>query len=128
MNVRPPLVPHDEAPKPMNPRERPLDDPPVATESLARLDAFARDPRRNAAQTGRDAVGAVIVGFVRVELLRPTPGTTARAADGRHGIQHRDEHVPIVEVGRRHLYAQSMSNWSLSRCYCRVRPAGEALA
>jgi hypothetical protein len=108
MNVRPPLVPHDEAPKPMNPRERPLDDPSIATESRARLDAFARDPRRDAAHAGRDAEGAIIVGFVRVELLRPTPGTTARAADGRHGVQHRDEHLPLVKVGRRHLHTQGM--------------------
>jgi hypothetical protein len=106
MDVRPPLVPDNKAPKPMNPRKCPLDDPSIAAESRARLDTFARDSRRDAAHAGRDAEGAIIVSFVRMELLRSTPWTTTRPSDGLHGVQHGDEHLSIVEVGRRHLHTQ----------------------
>ena len=51
MDVCPPLVAHLEAAQTIQPRQRPLNDPPIASEALARLDAAPGNAGDDAARS-----------------------------------------------------------------------------
>ncbi len=123
MNVRPPLVPDDKAPKSMNPPKRPLDDPSIAAESRARLDAFAGDSRRDAAHAGRDAEGAIIVSLVRMELLRPSPWTTFPESVRHQQLAHAHTGVQRLRLSSNRTQRHGVATGGRRDVEVHVRPS-----
>lgn len=104
---RQPLVPRPQAPEARRPRQRALRYPPGPAELLAALDAAARDPRRNPPRPTLRPTGRCIIGFVRVQLVRPLPLAADRPLDRLHGIEHSFERKRIGAVG----HAEPAAQW-----------------
>ena len=102
VNVVPPLVADLQTPITVQPRERPLDHPPVPSQPLARFDAAPSDARGYASLPKRLATAREIVAFVGMQLLRALARSSARLTDrldGVHGLLQ--ELLRVVDVGRR---------------------------
>jgi hypothetical protein len=99
MDVDPAFVADGEASELVKPCEAALDHPAIAAEPLAGLDAspgYARlDPT---AVTGATAA-PMVVGFVGVQLVRPSSRSAALARDMWHGIEQFLERHAVVDVG-----------------------------
>ena len=101
MNVIAPFVANTQPAEAVEPRPRALHDPTVTTEPLARLDAAARDPRRDAALSQRAPQRVRVVSLVGVQLLGPLARTPPPPAPDRHdGVHHCEQHPGVVDVGR----------------------------
>ena len=100
MDVVAALVADHEALHLVQPRERPLDDPAVAPEALARVDLRPRDAALDPAPLERPLVATRAVPLVGVELLRTLARATDLAADGRDGVDEALEERDFVDVGR----------------------------
>ena len=95
-------MPQDQASLAVEPREGPLDDPSMASQSLLGLDAPARDPRDDAAHAARLTALPRIVPFVGVHLVRALSRATAPPpAQRRHRIEQLLEQLTVVEIGFR---------------------------
>jgi hypothetical protein len=102
--VGPPLVADSQAAAAQEPGERALDHPPVPAQPLARLDAAAGDPGRDAAPAEGPPQRRVVVPLVAVELGRALAGSSrfaARADDGRDRVDQGEQLGRIVGAGRR---------------------------
>ena len=87
VEVSPPFVPYLQPPVAVEPRQRPLDYPPVSPQPLARLDAAPGDAALDAALAQRLAAAGEVVAFVSMELLlRPLPRAATRSANRRDGV------------------------------------------
>ena len=71
-DVEPPLVADCEPSRLVEPCEAAFDHPPMAAEFLTGLDATSGDAGLDLAVQARSAPTPVIVGFVGVQLVRPT--------------------------------------------------------
>src|SRR5919199_5246198 len=103
MNVVAPLIADAQPPVAVEPSARALDHPAVAPQPLARLDAFARDPRRDAtpAQLGPQRGG--VIRLVGVQLLRALArAAPAAALDRLDGVDGFEQHAGVVHVGPAH--------------------------
>jgi hypothetical protein len=103
MDVGTSLVADGKAAEAMEPRNRPLDDPSVPTEALAVLDASARDARSDAAGTTDHPTEDVVVGLVGVKLVRARARSAAADLDRRQLVEHRPEHLAVVQIGAREV-------------------------
>ena len=83
VDVSPPLVAHLQPPVPLQPRQRPLHNPPVSAQLLARLDASPRDARGDAPLPERLAAAREVVAFVGVQLLRALTRASAAGLPDR---------------------------------------------
>ncbi len=101
MDVGAPFVTNLQAAVAVEPRARSFHDPAVAAQPLARLDALARDARRDAspAQLGpqRGRVIRLVGVQLRGALARAAPPAALDRLDGIHGFEH---HARVVDVGR----------------------------
>ena len=95
------FVAHGQAPEAVEPGERPFHHPAVASQSLARLDAFAGDARDDAPLAASQATERIVVAFVRMQLAWPLPGAAALAPHWHDGIQGGLQHLTVVDIGRR---------------------------
>ena len=85
MNVGPPLIPDRQAARPMEPRQRPLDHPPMPAQPLSRLDPLARDPDLDSAAAQEPAAAGDVIRLVGMELGRafaPPPNQGPDRAQG----------------------------------------------
>lgn len=102
VHVCPPLVTDAQAPVTIQPRDSALDYPAMPTESLATLDAPARDARRDATSAQLLQQRLRVISLVGVQLR----GALARAADGAldrlDGVHRLKHHAGVVDVGRAH--------------------------
>ena len=82
------------------PSQRSLDDPAVAAEPFAALDAAPSDPGRDAAGSALAPATAIIVSLVGVWLVGSAPwATTTGGAHARQRIERGGQHAAIVVVG-----------------------------
>lgn len=81
------------------PGVRALDHPAVAAESVIALDAFAGDAILDAAALEVSAAARIVVAFVGMQLVRPTPRLAAGAGHSRQRIDQLLEDHGIVPVG-----------------------------
>ncbi len=100
MDVGATFVTNGEAAEAIEPGERAFDDPAVAAELLAAVDATPGDTRLDVTLPATGPAAAMIERLVGVELIGPTAGPPAGALDGRNGIEHRFQHQAVVPVGR----------------------------
>lgn len=103
MQISTPLVAHRESSEAIEPGQRPLHDPPVPPEALARVDAATGDAREDATRTAGGAAAREVVAFVRMQLVRamawPT-SPTARLADRLDRVQGGFQQPRVMHVGR----------------------------
>jgi hypothetical protein len=99
MDVDPAFVSNGEPSAFVEPGEAALDDPAVATEFLAGLNAAPGDAGLDLTAQTSAAAATVIVGFVGVQLIRPAPWSTALACHGRNGVEQVFEGYAVVNVG-----------------------------
>jgi hypothetical protein len=76
-----------------------LDNPAVAAELLAGLDASARDARFYPAPVTRLSAATVVISFVSMELVRPAARSATFARDGRDGVDQLFEGHAVVGIG-----------------------------
>ena len=93
------LVADGETPEAIEPGEGAFDDPAIAAETLAGLDAAPGDARRDASLPAGAAAAAMIIGLVRVQLSRPAPRPAALAADRWDRIEHLLEGHAVMHIG-----------------------------
>ena len=100
VDVGAPLIADGEAAEAIEPSERALDNPAVSAQPLARLHASSCNPGRDGAGATLLAAATVIVGFVRMELLRAPAGSTSAVPHARHGVERCGQHEAVVAIGR----------------------------
>jgi len=98
VDVEPAFVADGEAPKLVEPRKGSLDDPTVAAKLVAGVDASSGDARTDLAAATCVAAAAMVIGLVRMELVRAPPGSATLARDWRDGIDQRLERRAVVDV------------------------------
>lgn len=76
-----------------------FDDPSMFAQSLAALDAAARDPVFDPAPEAGAAAAAVVVGLVGMQFLRPAARPSRLAWDGRHSVDQILERPAVVSIG-----------------------------
>jgi hypothetical protein len=103
VDVGPALVTDGEAAESMKPGERPLHDPAVAAESLARLHPASRDSRGDASVSAGPSAAREVVALVGVELRRPLAWRSTSTAHGPHAIEQLLKLLGVVLVRRAKL-------------------------
>lgn len=99
MDVDPAFVANRKPSEFVEPGEAALDDPAVASEFLAGLNAAPSDAGLDpTAQTSPSAT-MVIVGSVGVQLIRSAPWSAALACNGRNGVEQVFKGYAVVNVG-----------------------------
>ena len=114
----------------VQPRKGALHDPPMPSKSLRRLDPAARNAGPNVAASASEPAPTKIVALIGVQFLRSSAGTTPRAPDRGHPIQHGFERHGVVDVGGRHADSEGDAlavdqDVMLAACFAaigRVRP------
>jgi hypothetical protein len=99
VDVGSPLVADGQTTKLVQPGQRPFHDPAMATESLAGVDALARDPNADAVPTQEATTPWDIVRLVSMQLGRALPSLAARSPDARDGIDELLEDGAVMSVG-----------------------------
>lgn len=89
VDIGAPLIANRQPPKACQPGQRPLDDPAIAAQAFAALDALARDAYLDVALRQRPAATRDVIGLVGMDLLRSLAGSSARPFDRPDGIQQR---------------------------------------
>ncbi len=99
MELRPAFIADRQSPVPVQPGQRPLDHPAVATQPLTRLDAFAGDPDLDVPPVQEATAARDIVGLVGMELGRAFSALAGGLPDRGHGVDQRVEDGAVVPVG-----------------------------
>src|SRR5258708_23028519 len=95
MDLRAQLVTDGEPAEAIEPGQRALHHPAMPSESLARFDAPAGDPRDDAALAAGGATARGVVALVGIQLVRAPARPTASPpplADRRSGTEQRPQH------------------------------------
>lgn len=99
VDVEPAFVADGEAPQFVEPCEGSFDDPAMTPQFLAGVDASSGDAWPDPAAMTCAAAAAMIISLVRVQLVRPLPGSAALAPNGWHGVDQRVKRRAVVDVG-----------------------------
>ena len=78
MNIRPAFVADFQAAKLVQPGQGALDDPAMAAQFLAAVDAAPCDPGQDAMLLQPEPVGAAVIAFIGVQLRRTPAGSPGR--------------------------------------------------
>jgi hypothetical protein len=100
------LVAHFQAAELGQPGEGALRHPAVAAQVLARLDPFARDPRRNPPSAQPGPTARAVRRLVQVQLGRAAAGAPAGLPDRRYRLDQRGTAAPIRDIGRRDFFRE----------------------
>ena len=98
MDVDASFVVDGETPEAIDPGGCAFDDPAIAAETFAGLDAAPGDAWRDASPPAGAAAATMIIGLVRMQLSRPAPRPAALAADRRNCIEHLLEGYAVMHV------------------------------
>ena len=99
MDVASPLVAGDKPAEAADPGEGALDDPPVAAQLLAGIDATACDAGSDPPTTAGLSATAMVVGFVGVELVRAASRPAGLATNRWDVVEQFLERHAVVGVG-----------------------------
>ena len=102
VDVDPSRCSQRETSESMEPSDRSLDDPAVATEALFGFDSAASDSLCDAALSKCGSTTVVVVALVGVNLRGSASKMTSRSCDRGDRVDHRLEHPRVVHVGRGH--------------------------
>jgi hypothetical protein len=94
------LVADCQAAEAAEPGQGALDNPAMASHTLAALDAASGDPIADAALAQVAMAARDIIGFVSIELVGSPTRPSPTLADGRHGIDQLVEEAAVVNVCR----------------------------
>jgi len=106
MDVGAAFVANAQPPLAVEPRDGALHHPAMSSQPLAGVDPRAGNPRNNSPRPQRPTFRRAGVAFVSVQLVRSTPGPTARSADRRNRIHDGFDHRHFIDVGRRQHHRQ----------------------
>ena len=109
MDIVPPFIAHPQAPLPVLPRVRSLDDPAMPPQPLLRLDAGASDARGDAASAQFPTVFARGVRLVGMQLGGPVARMTPRLLHIGDGVQQGEQLVGVMDVGPRQTLGQGQA-------------------
>ena len=110
VDVEPAFISDSEPSESVEPREAAFDDPWVAAEPLACLDAASCDPWLDLTTAAGVTAAAVVVSLVGVQLVWSASRSAAPAGDGRDGVkQVLERHTEPPRVCRR---LQLLRKWS----------------
>jgi len=99
VNVSTPVRPQSELPRPMEPRDRPLHNPTIATQPTPMGRAALREVGTDAAATQAAAVWLGVVGPIGVQRLRTTARPARLASDRRNRVHQGLQFADIGGVG-----------------------------
>src|SRR3712207_5114384 len=99
MDVGATFIADGEPPEAVEPGQRALHDPAVASQLLAAVDALAGDAHLDVAPATGAPLRRIIISLVGMQLVGPSTGTASGSADGRDRIERRLEHEVVVAVG-----------------------------
>ena len=100
MKVGAALPANEQTPIAMKPREGALDLPAVSPESFFGFNSRTGDAWRNVSSSAGGAVLLGAIGLVGMQLVGTFAWATARAGNGLYRVEHRLQHLPIVDIGR----------------------------
>jgi hypothetical protein len=103
MDVGASFIADREAAVAVKPCDGSLHNPAVPAEALAVLDAPASDARFDATDAADHPAEDVVVCLVGVKLVRTRARSAAANLDRRHLVEHRPEHLAVVEVRPREV-------------------------
>ena len=98
MDVNPAFVADCEAAESVQPGEAAFDNPAVASQFLACLDAASGNARLYATSDAGASASPVIVGFVGVQLVRPSTWSATRAPDRRNAVEQLFQWHAVMDV------------------------------
>src|SRR4051812_28423032 len=99
MDIGAPLIAHAQATEVSEPGQGALDDPAVATQALAGVDALAGDAHPDVAFRQGLTAARDVIGLVGMEFVRPLASLTRRRLDGRDGVDQVLEDDRVVAIG-----------------------------
>lgn len=99
VDVEPAFVSDGESAKSVDPREAAFDDPSVAAELLAGLDASPRDTWLDLTTAAGTTAATVVISLVGVQLVWSASRSAALACNGRDRVKQVLERHAVVDVG-----------------------------
>lgn len=99
MKVGAALPADEQAAIAMKPREGTLDLPAVSPESFFGFNPRPGDAWRDVSSSAGGAVLLGAIGLVGVQLVGTFAWATARTGNGLYRVEHRLQHLPIVDIG-----------------------------
>src|ERR1043165_1716082 len=102
VHIRAPLVADTQTAIAVEPRQSAFHNPPMPTESLARLNAAPRDTSRDRPLAQLVAQGLRVIRFVGVQLRVTLTRPAAPPLDGFDGVHRCKHHPRVMHVGRAH--------------------------
>src|SRR5215216_2881262 len=99
MDISPPFVADREAPEAIEPGERALDDPAVATQAVAGVDAFTRNADLDVATAQGGSAPRIVIALIRMEFDRPLASLSGGRLGRGDGIQQQLEDLRVVAIG-----------------------------
>lgn len=98
MDIATPLVAHPQPAEVIEPGQGALDDPAMATQPLAGVDALARDAHLDVTLAEGGAAARVVIPLVAVALVRALTPPPGRRLDRRDGVKEILQHHRVVPV------------------------------
>lgn len=93
------LTPDSESSEAVVPGVGPLDLPAIAAKAIPGLDAFPRDPRRDASDAQELPAEVVVIALVGVDLPRLLPGPAALSLQGRNEVDRVFQQLAVGDIG-----------------------------
>jgi hypothetical protein len=99
MDIRSPLIAHAQAAEVIEPGQRALNDPPMAAQAHAGVDALAGDAHLDVATAQGPTAARIVIALVGMELVRPLAPLTCRRLYGRDDIEEVLEQHRVMPLG-----------------------------
>jgi hypothetical protein len=115
MNVGATFIPDSQPTMLEEPRNGPLNDPPVYAQATAMGCATPGQKRENATATQLTPVRLRIVGPISLDPIRSSAGPSHLARDGRDRIDQRQQLRDVMAIGSRDLDRRGMPRASVIR-------------
>jgi hypothetical protein len=101
MDVFTSLIAHLQPPRAVQPGQGALYHPAITPQACAGADPLARNSRDDVTLPEHPAAARIVIALVRVQLMGSLPRPSVRSENRRNGVNHRLQHLRIVDVGRR---------------------------
>jgi hypothetical protein len=98
MDVLASLVAHLQPPRAVQPGQGALHHPAITPQSCAGVDSLARNSRDDVTLLQHPMTARIVIAFVRVQLMGSLPRPSVRSENSGEGVNHRLQHLRIVNV------------------------------